>query len=437
MANSISGKAIAGALITLSGTASATTYANPLGQFSFTGLGAGPYTITPSMTGINFSPTSQNATIVATDIVLPNPFLASSANVAGSNTTLQNIIDHVVTMAELEPIFNVGGYSIEPARTIATDVMAAICAVNFPHKWNQVELPQFYTFSYQQDYALVNPDGSSVYNVEWLNNGVAFDINNTTIPKPWVEVECGRSLPQRTGTYTNSGSQIGNPGFVIASVPNSGLYYGTWGQPNVASSSLGNNPQSGSVYKNPVGNYSQPFNPISQIQDANGNFLVITTYGTEGTTAPLAPVNAPAGTTVSGSGATTVWTVVDPAGLGIRILAVPSQTGVVWQFNLLGQKPPVKFTSLQQTLAPLPDKYTSYFRAGFVAQCYRYSPQEKTRAKFEKEWEHWQRSLYELRALEDRELEEYSFIPERTVMGRGRVRNNFQGAAWPFNYPRP
>lgn len=433
---SISGRASAGALVTLSGAASATTYANPQGLYSFSGLTAGAYTITPSIQGLLFSPLSQNETIVAANIANVN-FLATSLNSAGNNTTLRNILDHVVTFGDLEPIFNTSGYEIEPARTIAGDVFTAICAVSFPHKWNRAPLPQFYTFSWQQDYALVNPDFTSVYNIEWLEQGYAIDINNTTIPKPYVRVECGRSLTPRTGTYATNTSLMPDPGFIAAGFPNKDLYYGVWGQPNVASTTLGNNPVAGSVYTNPVGNYSQPANPIAQIIDANGNLLVLTTYGTEGSAAPLASPAALPGTQVSGLGATTTWTVVDPNGLGVRIIDVPSQTGVVWQFNLVGQMPPVKFTNLQQTLAPLPDKYTSYFRAGFIAQCYRYSPIEKTRAKFKDEWQLWLKSLSDLCALEDRELEEYSFIPDRTIMGAGRRRSTYQGSAWPYNYPRP
>jgi hypothetical protein len=163
---------------------------------------------------------------------------------------------------------------------------------------------------------------------------------------------------------------------------------------------------------------------------------VLTTYGTEGTTAPLAAVNSLPGTTVAGSGATTVWTVVDPIGLGIRIVDVPAQTGMQWQMNITGQMPPVAFTSMQQPIAPLPDKYEPYLRAGVIAQLYRYSPLEKSRAKFKDEWALWLKSLQELKQLQDRELEEYSFVTERTIMGSGRRRNTYQGGAWPFNYPR-
>jgi hypothetical protein len=200
---------------------------------------------------------------------------------------------------------------------------------------------------------------------------------------------------------------------------------------------MANNPgifQAGGVINNSAGN-SQPANPITQIVDANGNLLLLTTYGTEGTTAPLAVANATPGTTCFGQGATTIWTVVDPNGLGIRILEIPSQTGVTWQFNIVGQKPPVQFQKLGQTLFPLPDKYEPFFRAGFIAQCYRYSTQPKTRAKFKDEWQLWLKSLDSLRETQDRELEEYAFVPERSIMGRGTSRNNFRGPAWPFNYP--
>lgn len=362
-----------------------------------------------------------------------------------STFTIQNEIDKVRAFAEIEPIFDtVGGYNTEPALTIATDVFAAICSVTFPHKWNEINLPPFYTNSFQQDYVLLNKDNSSVLNVEWLERGVAFDINNSAVPKPWVEVECGRSQPQRSGTYTgggNNATSLSNPGFIVNSMPNYLLYYGTWGAPNVGTASLGNNPVAGSLYTSPIGTpanptASQPANPITQIIDANGNFLVLTQYGTEGSAAPVAPENSVPGTTCSGPGATTVWTVVDPNGMGMRILSVPSQTGNVWQFNLVGQKVPPVFTKLGQSLAPLPDKYEPYFRAGFIAQCYRYSPQQKIRDKFEKEWALWLRSLQDLSELQDRELEEYSFVPDRGIMGSGRSRNNFQGGAWPFNYPR-
>jgi hypothetical protein len=273
-------------------------------------------------------------------------------------------------------------------------------------------------------------------NMSWLERGAAFDINNNANPKPFVRIECGRQLPQVSASYTG-GAGLGDPGFRCNWFPNRTLYYGTWGATDVGSGTLGNNPVAGSVYIAPTGSHSQPQNPITQIIDANGNFLLLTTYGTEGTTAPLAPRNATPGTTASGTGATTVWTVLDPNGWGFRFTPVPSQSGTEWQMLLTAQMKPVRFVSLSQTLAPLPDEMEPHFREGFIAQLYRRSPEKAVYAKFENAWKLWEQALRELRVKEDRELEENKFIPSRTVFGAARSRNNFQGAAWPYNYPRP
>jgi len=88
-------------------------------------------------------------------------------------------------------------------------------------------------------------------------------------------------------------------------------------------------------------------------------------------------------------------------------------------------------------LAPFPDKYEPFFRQGFVAQLYRYSPFKQSQAKFQTEWNLWLQKLNDLRAAEDREIEEYQFVPERSIMSRGTTQNRFEGSAWPFNYPRP
>lgn len=436
-----------------------------------------------------------------------------------SNIPLQYIVDVAQTYGDIEPVLNVGGQSQTTALSIANTVMDAICAVNFPWKWNEFNISPIYTNSFQQDYAMALPAGVSgtltltsvsnissalgtaVYNgtitggdfggfvgvpfvisgftnggnngvfmcvassaialvlkntgavlethagtavsaggglrdLAWLERGTGFDINNSAIPKPFVRVECGRQLPQQTAQYTGSAG-LGDPGFICNWFPNRSLYYGVWGAPNVGTGSLGNNPVAGSVYQNPLGNNSQPINPITQIVDANGNLLLLTTYGKEGSAAPLALVNATPGTTASGTGATTVWTVLDPNGWGFRFAPVPSQTGTQWQFDLTAQMKPVRFVSLSQTLGPLPDEFEPVFREGFIAQCYRRSPEKAVYAKFQTEWTLWQKTLMDMRIRDDRELEENKFIPSRTIFGASRSRNNFQGGSWPFNYPRP
>lgn len=436
-----------------------------------------------------------------------------------STITVQNLVDIAQTYGDIEPVLNAAGFTQTVALSACNTVMNAICAVPFPHKWNEFNIPPIYTNSFQQDYAVVNPAGLTgnlvltqvkqistsagtatyvgtitggefgglvgvpfvitgflsggnngtfmcvassagalvlkntgavlethagnaisaagpLLNMSWLERGVAFDINNSSNPKPFVRIECGRQLPQISASYTG-GAGLGDPGFRCNWFPNRTLYYGTWGAADVGSGSLGNNPVAGSVYTAPTGSHSQPKNPITQIIDANGNLLLLTTYGVEGTTAPLAARNAPPGTTVAGTGATTLWTVLDPNGWGFRFTPVPSQTGSEWQMNLTAQMKPVRFVDFSQTLAPLPDEMEPHFREGFIAQLYRRSPEKAVYAKFEGAWKLWEDALQKLRVKEDRELEENKFIPSRTVFGAARSRNNFQGAAWPYNYPRP
>ncbi len=434
------------------------------------------------------------------------------------STTVQGIVDDMMTHGDVEAVINAGGYTHRIALDISNFLMTKICAVNFPHKWNSVDLPPIYSTSFQQDYAIVNPAGLSgtltltavsvvsaqqgtttyvgtisggdfggwvgvpfvvagfvnganngtfmcvassagalvlknvgvvethagtaisaagpLLNLSWLERGIAFDINNSAQPKPYVRIEVGRQLPQRTAQYSGSPG-LGDPGFRANWFPNHSLYYGTWGAAQTGNGTLGNNPVANSVYTDPIsGNISQPKNPITQIKDANNNLLLLTGFGTEGSAAPLAPINATPGTTVSGTGATTVWTVLDPNGWGLRFVPVPSITGTQWQFNVTAQMKPVRFVDLSQTLAPLPDELDQFFREGFLAQLYKRSSEKSIRGKFQDAWKQWEMALHELRVAEDRELEENKFIVTRTVFGAARSRNNFQGGAWPFNYPR-
>jgi hypothetical protein len=57
-----------GTTITLSGSVAATTTASSTGVYSFAGLAAGTYAVTPSKTGFIFNPTTQAAVITGADI---------------------------------------------------------------------------------------------------------------------------------------------------------------------------------------------------------------------------------------------------------------------------------------------------------------------------------------------------------------------------------
>lgn len=340
-----------------------------------------------------------------------------------STLSLQTVVNDASTYPDIKPVIDVSGWSNAVAYIAGNDVMQFMLSQRFPWKWSQIQIPKFYANSWQQDYAV-----PGLTNLASLQAGNVLDVNSTSNPKPRLQVEVNRDQPASSASLV-SNSIFGGPKFFVNWLPNDQLYYGIWG----GGATSGNDPVANSVYTNPVGaGLAQPNNPITQIQDANGNYLVLTTYGHEGSAAPAAPAGSAPGTTCSGSGATTVWTVVDPKGQGFRVLPIPSQTGTVWQFNLIGQQRPPIFTSMDQMLDPIPDDYSTLFRQGFIVQCYRRSPEAKTRAKFDIEFKLWILALEDARQKSDKERDSASFEADSIVTPIG---NGWQGAAWPFAYP--
>ena len=353
-----------------------------------------------------------------------------------TNYTVQTIFDSIKIIPELAPIFNkmVSGSSLEPELTIANEVWARMFETTTMWKYNEIVLPPFYLNSLQQDYAGINlKTRASVTNLASLQSGDTLDVNNTATCKTNPQVEVVRQLPRTTGAV---GFQSMPQKYQVCAIPNAVLYYGTWGAPNTgnANSNRGNNPVANSVYTSPIGNgIAMPSNPITQILDANGNYLVLTTYGYEGSAAPAAPAASAAGTTCSGSGATTVWTVVDPQGAGFRILPAPSQSGVVWQFNLIGQaKPPVLFSNLDTLISPVTDDWAYVFRLGCIAVSYRYAQDPKITAKAIPELALWEQTLMKARVASDKEPESYYVIASSIVAPVG---GQMPTPANPFSWP--
>jgi hypothetical protein len=76
-----------GATVTISGAATATVVADALGNFSFPGLTAGSYTVTPTQSGFDFAPTSQTVNVSGTDISGVN-FTSTASAIALSSVAL-------------------------------------------------------------------------------------------------------------------------------------------------------------------------------------------------------------------------------------------------------------------------------------------------------------------------------------------------------------
>jgi len=290
--------------------------------------------------------------------------------VGNSTITVQDMVDDVSTIGDLNPVLaTTGGFANRPALTIANDIFGQMFSERFPWKWNRMKLPPFFLVSSQQDYASLN-----IRNISWLENGGRVQLNSTQVPPPYWPMIIVRDL-------AISRVAAGWPTHACW-FPNDQLEQGTWPGANV-------------TYTNPTGQAQTPTNPWTNILDAAGNILVLTKWGTTGATAPVVPPFTPAGpgdeqpanypVGVVVTDGTCEWTVADPQAQGIRVFPPPPNGSQAnsWLVRLFAQKTPPRFTNLQQTLDPVPDDYSQWFRDGFVAYAHRYSAVPTVKAKFE------------------------------------------------------
>src|SRR5512146_1191817 len=74
-----------------------------------------------------------------------------AATTPGSTTTVQSVVDYCSCHAELMPLANVGGYTQEPALSLANDVLQEILSPPFAWKFNRVTANVLTTVRGKQD----------------------------------------------------------------------------------------------------------------------------------------------------------------------------------------------------------------------------------------------------------------------------------------------
>ena len=86
ISGTVSGAVLSGVTMSLSGTSSGTATTDASGNYSFTGLVNGPYTITPSISDCTFTPTSKTVTISGANTTAVN--FTAAATKAGTKLSL-------------------------------------------------------------------------------------------------------------------------------------------------------------------------------------------------------------------------------------------------------------------------------------------------------------------------------------------------------------
>src|SRR6185312_8542470 len=337
--------------------------------------------------------------------------------------TLQAVANSVRSMPELAPLLGSSGWTQEPAISIANDVMQRIFAQGMNWKWNSANIPAILTVSLQQDYV------TNVEDIGWLESSTRIDVNNTAQPKPWFQMEAVRQVPRTSLQF--------NP-FQVCWIPNSLAVMGQW-QPNT-------------LYPCAYGGGQMQPTPIQQFVDENGNILFIDStvlklgpyspgtgqtlpdfgaawpYGTSGSTQPYAPPDSPGGTTVQDG--TVIWTVASPYWYAIRCNTLPPNGGIAWLLNPVYQKKPPIFTSLQQTIDPVPADHAYLFRTGFLAYAQDYAGSNKAQATYARFEE---MMMTALRGA-DREMEECFIYPSDAITSGYGAAPAPIGPAWPFGW---
>lgn len=323
-----------------------------------------------------------------------------------STMSLNQAYDTVVSEGIFDPRQAPSGYNEAKALEVGNTVMADMICERFNWKFNRFTAAPFLSNSWQQDY----PQPAQKQGIiGWGEDADIIDINNTVIPKPLWNLTIRRGL-SRTNVNVWRPRQL-------CWMYNKDLSWGAWPGPDVVFSPL-------------LGiNAPVAQNPIMNFIDANGNYLILTTFGTTGSTAPSAPANSAEGTTVNDG--SVVWTVVDGDSQGWRFDALPSSTGPTYQTIPYCQLEPPLFADLAQMLDPIPDSYRRHFLEGLRAACLKASPILDNQKRGEEARQYWFKSMADAMKQGDREMNAYGLMPQTSV-----VQGRWDGVG-PFTADRP
>jgi hypothetical protein len=327
-----------------------------------------------------------------------------------STYKLADIYDGLAAKGIPDPRSQASGYGSTLALELANDALADLITDRFNWKWNSAVARPFYTNSWQQDYPQLAQTAGII---GWGELCDKIDINNTQIPKP-VNVPNAPMWRRQLSRVSSQLSPVYGGVSSLCWMYNSDLSYGTW-------------PGAGVTYYPLVTTGVVQQNPVMSMVDANGNYLIVTTFGTTGTTAPAAAANAAEGTTVTDG--TVVWTVVSGTSQGFRVYPLPNATGPVYEVIPIYQLDPPKIASLQSLMNPIPDSYIRHFRRALEYHAKGASSNPQMKAEFQKEYPVWLAGLEMAIRQGDREVNSYQLLPASSAVDSVWDAGSFRGTA--------
>jgi Glycosyl hydrolases family 16/Carboxypeptidase regulatory-like domain len=344
-----------GATVTLSGAASVTTTADGSGNFSFSGLANGGYTVTPSKTGFTFNPVSQSAAVNGANITgIAFTATAQSFGIsgtitggsgatvtlsgAGSATTTANTSGNYTFSGLGNGSYTVtpseAGFTMSPSTQSVTVNGASVTAVNFTAAAQTFSISGTITGGSGATVTLsgaasatTTANASGNYTFSGLANGsytvTPSEAGFTMSPSSRSVTVNGANVTAinfiaTAPTFSVSGTLTPTAGGSGASVTLSGLSTAT-----TTANSSGNYSFTGLVnggYAVTPGNAGYSFSPTSQAVTINGanvtgvNFTATAVAPTYTLSGNISPASSGAGSTVTLSGAASFSTTADSSG---------------------------------------------------------------------------------------------------------------------------
>ena len=224
ISGTVSGDIVEDITVALSGVDSSTTTTDEFGDYSFTGLAAGSYTVTPSLYGYSFTEASESVTVSSADVdgveftstELPTYILSGTVSgdkVEGVTITLSvtgapgattdaagtyslSVIDGTYTVTP-----SLSGYSFSPTSRTVTINGAAYPGVDFTSTES--------TVGDRTDYSSVTLTSGGAYSSSADADPVnQYQYTSTTADVPAIKVAPGGSLTLTNTKATKSGDTV-------------------------------------------------------------------------------------------------------------------------------------------------------------------------------------------------------------------------------------
>lgn len=293
-----------------------------------------------------------------------------------STVTIQQVVNFAATQAELVPLSGVGGFSNEPALSLANDTIASILHAT-PWKFNRVEMGPLVTTPFKQDYDFAGA-------VAWTETGgVAIGLasgNAITESSFTVTVNTLNSQPHNFTvgqTVYMTGNTVAAYNSTFSSTPSASGWSGGWTITAVptttsfqfthASSGLSNSGAAG------ITNFgwleSGTFVDVRDTSPSQGVYYLKAVR----TLQPTSSTSLPGKVCVLSASSTGV--------LKIRFIGVPGQP---WMVTLVYQAAAPLKTALSDTWSPFPDEYAYAYRQMFLAHAYRHINSKRSEIEYQK-----------------------------------------------------